>query len=81
MIREDIVVKVKDAIASQLGVAMENIKAEDNIIGAYGADNLDVVEIAMSVEEALSIELIDSDMDKVKMVNDLVELACSKAGC
>lgn len=41
-------------------------------------DSLDLVELAQIVEEEYGVELADSDMDKLEVVGDVVELIAAR---
>ena len=57
----------------QLGVERSQITAEAKIMEDLGADSLDMVEIAMTVEEDFNLTIPDEDMEKVQTVGDLHE--------
>lgn len=68
----DVFEKVKAIISEQLEID-ESIIAEDSSFTAdLGADSLDLVDLAMSVEDEFGIELSDSAIDKIKTVGDMV---------
>jgi acyl carrier protein len=71
--REDTLQKVGVIIAEKLSMPAENIKAEATFKD-LGADSLDVVEIIMSFEETFGIEIHDEDAEKIKTVNEAVDL-------
>ncbi len=61
-------------LAEHLGVDRQRITEQAGIIDDLGADSLDLVEIAMAVEEALGISIPDSAVDKIVTVRNLIEL-------
>jgi acyl carrier protein len=67
----DINSKVDSIIAEQLGVRLEDIKAESSFIDDLGADSLDTVELVMALEEAFGTEIPDEDAEKIKTVQDV----------
>lgn len=68
-------------LAEQLALEEENIKPESRIIEDLGADSLDVVEIAMAIEDEFDIHVLGEDeLENIKTVNELVELIDSKGG-
>jgi acyl carrier protein len=64
--------KVKEIIASQLGVEIEEVTPEASFIDDLGADSLDTVELVMALEEEFGIEIPDEDAEKITTVNDAI---------
>lgn len=63
--------KVKKIISEQLEVDQSIISENSTITGDLGADSLDLVDLAMSIEDEFDIELSDEVLDKIKTVGDL----------
>ena len=61
-------------LAEHLGVDRQRITEQAGIIDDLGADSLDLVEIAMAVEEALGISIPDSAVEKIVTIRNLIEL-------
>lgn len=72
--------KVKDIIADQLGVDINEVTMEASFIDDLGADSLDTVELVMAFEEAFGIEIPDEDADKLQTVGSAIEYLESKLG-
>jgi acyl carrier protein len=72
--RAAIAEKIKKMLAEHLGVDRQRITEQAGIIDDLGADSLDLVEIAMAVEEALGISISDSAVEKIVTVRNLIEL-------
>ncbi len=66
--------KLSKMLAEQLGIAPEKITPEAEIIKDLGADSLDVVELMMSLEDEYGVTLPESDVEKIKTVQDVVEM-------
>ncbi|MFZ9834914.1 MAG: acyl carrier protein [Holophagaceae bacterium] len=64
--------KVISIIAEQLAKPEESIKETSRFIDDLGADSLDTVEIIMAMEEAFSIEIPDTEQEKIKTVGDAI---------
>ena len=60
--------KVKEIIAEQLDVKLDDIKMESNFIDDLGADSLDTVELVMAFEEAFELEIPDEEAEKITTV-------------
>jgi acyl carrier protein len=64
--------KVQDIVASQLGVDKTEIDLETSFVNDLGADELDIVELMMALEEEFGIEIPDEDIEEIKTVQDAV---------
>jgi acyl carrier protein len=62
--------KIKEIIAEQLGIIEDDISAESSLSDDLGADSLDIVEIAMALEEEFEVEISDADIDNIDTVKD-----------
>ena len=71
--QEDTMQKVKDIIVEKLSIPAENINPESTFKD-LGADSLDIVEMIMSFEEIFGIEIKDEDAEKIKTLQEAVEL-------
>ncbi len=72
--------KVKEIIAEQLGIEVDQIKPESKFVDDLGADSLDVVELIMAFEEAFDIEIPDEDAEKIQTVKDVIDYIQAKLG-
>lgn len=63
--------KIKKIISEQLEVDQSIISEGSTITGDLGADSLDLVDLAMSIEDEFDIELFDEALEKIKTVGDL----------
>ena len=72
--------KVKEIIAEQLGIEIDQIKPESKFVDDLGADSLDVVELIMAFEEAFDIEIPDEDAEKIQTVKDVIDYIKAKLG-
>ena len=64
--------QVREIICKQLELEESDVTMETNIKDDLGADSLDLVDLAMSIEDEFDIELSDEALDKIKNVGDLV---------
>ena len=71
-------VKVQDIVASQLGVDKTEIDPETSFVNDLGADELDILELMMALEEEFGIEIPDEDVEKITTVQDAVDYIESK---
>lgn len=70
---EDTKTKVISIIADKLNMPKESI-TQASAFKDLGADSLDIVEIIMSFEEAFGIEIKDEDAEKIKSVEQAINL-------
>ncbi len=64
--------KVKEIIAEELGIELDEIKMESDLTDDLGADSLDAIELIMEIETQFDVEIADSDATKIKQVSDIV---------
>ena len=71
---QDIPSEVKRIIKEQLDVDEKDIKPESSFIDDLGADSLGLVELVLAFEEAFEIDIPDEDTEKIRTVQDAIEL-------
>ncbi len=65
--------EVKEVVAEQLGVNIDEIKEDSKFVDDLGADSLDVVELVMALEEKFDIEIPDENAEGISTVADAVK--------
>ncbi|STO30739.1 Acyl carrier protein [Fusobacterium necrogenes] len=70
--------KVREIVVEQLGVDPEQVVPEANFVEDLGADSLDTVELIMAFEEEFDVEIPDTDAEKIKTVQDVIDYIESK---
>lgn len=73
MQKEEIVQKVGDIIAENLGVNRNEVTAGASFIEDLNADSLDIVELVMAIEKEFDIEIPDDEAEKISTVHDAVD--------
>ncbi len=68
----EVLVKVKEMVASHLGRAVDEITPDSSFIEDLGADSLDLVELIMSMEDEFELEISDEDAENIITVQDAV---------
>ena len=63
---------VKEILAEQLDLNIDDIELNSNLTDDLGADSLDAIDIVMSVEDQYSIEVPDETIEAMKTVEDIV---------
>ena len=71
--------KIRKTIAEKLKVDIEDVVPEASFIDDLGADSLDIVELVMSLEELLDIEIEDDDAEKLTTITAVLEFIKDKA--
>ena len=64
--------KIRTILSEQLSVEEDEITLDSNIIDDLGADSLDLVDMAMTVEDEFGIELPEEMLEKVQTVEDVI---------
>ncbi len=64
--------KIRTILSEQLSVEEDEITLSSNIIDDLGADSLDLVDMAMTVEDEFGIELPEEMLEKVQTVEDVI---------
>jgi len=65
--------KVKAIIMDQLDVEESAVTLDTNIRDSLGADSLDLVDLAMTIEDEFEVEITDEAIESIKTVGDLVD--------
>ncbi|MFH1406688.1 MAG: acyl carrier protein [Candidatus Omnitrophota bacterium] len=71
--------KIRQIIAEQLGVKVEDVTPQASFIDDLGADSLDTVELVMALEEEFGIEIPDEDAEKMRTVGEAIKYIEEKA--
>ena len=66
--------KVKQLIADQLCISVNEIKDDANVIEDLGADSLDIVELLMSFEDEFKVSIPDERLDELKTIPQIVKV-------
>lgn len=66
--------KVKQLIADQLCISVDEIKDDANVVEDLGADSLDVVELLMSFEDEFKVSIPDEKLEELKTIPQIVKV-------
>lgn len=58
--------KIKEILAEQLDVELEEVKDNSDIQEELGADSLDVMDIMTEIEEEFDIEVEDEEIENLR---------------
>ncbi|WP_343154043.1 acyl carrier protein [Buchnera aphidicola] len=75
---KDIEKKIKRIIAKKIDIKIETINNNSSFIEDLGADSLDIVELIMTLEEDFNIEISDNEAEKIRTVQNAVDLINEK---
>ena len=78
MDREQVVQKVADIIRQVLMTKNLKIEPENNLADDLGMDSMGAVEFVNNVEDEYHIAITEEEMQKIKTVNDAVNLIVTK---
>ena len=65
--------KMKEMIAEQLNVEVEDVTEESSFKDDLGADSLDLFELVMALEEEYDVEIPAEDLEELTTVGAVME--------
>ena len=65
--------RVKNIVAEQLGIGIDEINNESSFIDDLGADSLDTVELVMALEEEFDVEISDEQAEHISTVQSAID--------
>ncbi len=78
MTRTDVFELVRGRLAELIECDPGDIKLETRLEEDLEADSLDLVELAMALEEELSLEIPDEELEGIRTVGDAVEFVAER---
>ncbi|MEJ5230152.1 MAG: acyl carrier protein [Pseudothermotoga sp.] len=79
MDRKAVLEKVTRIIAEKLGISESQVKEASKLTDDLNADSLDLVDLVMAVEDEFGVKIVDSDLEKISTVKDVVDYIVSKS--
>ena len=70
--------EIKKILVEELTIKPEMVRLDSRLREDLGADSLDTMEIATSIEEKLGISISEEEVTKIKLVGDIVALVDQK---
>lgn len=64
--------QIRDIICKQLEINENDVTMDTNIRDDLGADSLDLVDLAISLEDEFEVEVPDNVIEKFETVGDIV---------
>ena len=81
MTTEEIFNTMRQLIAEQFALDLDEIGMESSFVDDLGADSVDLVELVMAMEEEFEIgEIDEEDLQSLKTVGDCVRYLSAKLG-
>ena len=65
--------KIKIILEEQLDLEEDVVTMDSSIADDLGADSLDVVDLAMAIEDEFDVVIPDEEIENIKTVGDLVK--------
>ena len=62
---------IERIISEKLGVEIDTVTDDKNLMDDLGADSLDIVELIMDIEEQFDIEIMDEDAESLYTIGDI----------
>ena len=72
--------KVKEILAEELSLELDEINDDSDIREDLGADSLDMVQLVMSLEDEFDLEIENEEIQTVTTVKGIVEFINKKRG-
>lgn len=66
--------KVASMLSEQLGVEVDKISLESDVVKDLGADSLDVVQLLMALEDGFGITVSEDEAASLRTVSDILAL-------
>lgn len=66
--------KVASMLSEQLGVEVDRISLESDVVKDLGADSLDVVQLLMALEDGFGITVSEDQVASLRTVSDILAL-------
>ena len=71
--------RVKEIVADQLGLSVEEVQTGSLFTGDLGADDLDFLEIIMAFEEEFEVDIDDSVAERFVSIQDVIDFVSQRA--
>lgn len=69
--------RVKNIVAEQLGVNLDEVSNDSSFVDDLGADSLDTVELVMALEEEFGTEISDDQAEKIATIQNAIDYISS----
>jgi acyl carrier protein len=69
--KEELMERIKEIIADKLGVDIDEVTDDAALIDDLDADSLDLVDLAMAIEDEFGVTIPDEELEKIRTVRDV----------
>ena len=66
------VLELREIVAEQLNVPLEEVTLESSFVDDLGADSLDLVELIMAMEEKFGFSISDEAVESIRTLKNLI---------
>lgn len=77
---DNIAERVKKIVCERLELNADDVTAESSFVADLGADSLDLVDLAMAIEEAFALNIKDNDYVHLTRISDAAAYIESRLG-
>lgn len=74
MTKENIFLNLKPILAQSLSRSSEEITLAASLADDLGADSMDIAQTATDIEDVFDLRFSDSEIEKMKTVQDIVDV-------
>lgn len=71
MNKEELLERIKEIVADKLGVDIDEVTEDADLIDDLDADSLDLVDLAMAIEDEFGVTIADEELEKIRTVRDI----------
>lgn len=71
--KEEILIQLTDIFRELVFISGKEINYTDNIRTDLGIDSVDMVDLIVKIEDFYGISFTDSEFNRIKTMNDLIE--------
>jgi len=69
--KAELMERIKEIIADKLGVDIDEVTDDADLIDDLDADSLDLVDLAMAIEDEFGVTIPDEELEKIRTVRDV----------
>lgn len=70
--------RIREIIAQILGITVEEVNDDADILDDLGADSIQVLELIVAIENEFNIQISDEEVIKHRTVGEIVEFVLAK---
>lgn len=70
--------KVKKIISEHFGIKVDKITGIESFVDDLNGDSLDLIELVMDIEDEFAITIYDDDIEKLLIVQDLIDFVVTQ---